>query len=138
MLLYYFCSDDEEEEEEDLTAGSVSLNLANGSYQPSRPGVTRGFLQRIISIEEDHLPHLLQHDCQGQTSLQACTEGEEESDNEEDIDLVMSEIYPPAASGHQQQSDEAERTPTSPRGQPVGKETGMNVSTWRSDILFVK
>uniref|UniRef100_A0A8C1JT09 Calcium release activated channel regulator 2A n=1 Tax=Cyprinus carpio TaxID=7962 RepID=A0A8C1JT09_CYPCA len=59
-------------------------------------------LQRIISIEEDHLPQLLQ---QGyQTQLREWSEDEE---LEEDMDLQM-RVAP---------------TPTSPRGQPVGKET---------------
>uniref|UniRef100_A0A8C1F9H1 EF-hand domain-containing protein n=1 Tax=Cyprinus carpio carpio TaxID=630221 RepID=A0A8C1F9H1_CYPCA len=58
-------------------------------------------LQRIISIEEDHLPQLLQ---QGyQTQLREWSEDEE---LEEDMDLQM-RVAP---------------TPTSPRGQPVGKE----------------
>uniref|UniRef100_A0A672LIP3 Calcium release activated channel regulator 2A n=1 Tax=Sinocyclocheilus grahami TaxID=75366 RepID=A0A672LIP3_SINGR len=58
-------------------------------------------LQRIISIEEDHLPQLLQ---QGyQAHLRDWSEDEE---LEEGMDLQM--IAP---------------TPTSPRGQPVGKET---------------
>uniref|UniRef100_A0A672LM54 Calcium release activated channel regulator 2A n=1 Tax=Sinocyclocheilus grahami TaxID=75366 RepID=A0A672LM54_SINGR len=59
-------------------------------------------LQRIISIEEDHLPQLLQ---QGyQAHLRDWSEDEE---LEEGMDLQM-RVAP---------------TPTSPRGQPVGKET---------------
>ncbi|KAM7396402.1 hypothetical protein PAMP_019445 [Pampus punctatissimus] len=116
-------------EEEDLATSSVRQNLANGSYQPSCPEKTRGHLQRIISIEEDHLPHLLQNDCQPQTPLQECSEGEEASDNEENIDLVMSDIYPGASSAQPQQTKrnvEKRETPTSPRCQPVGKETSVN------------
>ncbi|XP_072291472.1 EF-hand calcium-binding domain-containing protein 4B [Eucyclogobius newberryi] len=75
------------------------------------PDVKRGHLRRIISIEEDHLPHLLQN-CQVHSPLQECSEGEEES-----MDLVMSDIV------HQSKGD---ATPTSPRGQPVGKETCLN------------
>ncbi|XP_049429537.1 EF-hand calcium-binding domain-containing protein 4B [Epinephelus fuscoguttatus] len=117
------------EDEEELTTGSVRHNLANVSRQSSCKAAARGHLQRIISIEEDHLPHLLQTDCQAQTPLQECSEGEEASDNEENIDLVMSDIYPGASSAHQQQLNgdvEKREAPTSPRGQPVGKETSMN------------
>ncbi|XP_039990131.1 ras and EF-hand domain-containing protein homolog isoform X1 [Xiphias gladius] len=116
-------------DEEDLPSSSVKQNLANGSCQPSRPAETRGHLQRIISIEEDHLPHLLQNDCQAQSPLQECSEAEEDSDNEENVDLVMSDIFPCASSVQQQQSKgnvEKRETPTSPRGQPVGKETSIN------------
>uniref|UniRef100_A0A7N6B3J0 EF-hand domain-containing protein n=1 Tax=Anabas testudineus TaxID=64144 RepID=A0A7N6B3J0_ANATE len=94
------------EDQEEQTSNCVRQNLANGSCQPSCPK-TGGHLQRIISIEEDHLPHLLQNNCQAQTPLQECSEGEEASDNEENIDLKR-------------------ETPTSPRGQPVGKETSLN------------
>lgn len=127
FLLICICS----EEEEDLTTSSVRQKLANGSCQPSCLEATRGHLQRIISIEEDHLPHLLQNSCQAQIPLQECSEGEEASDNEENIDLVMSDIYPCASSAQPQHSKgnvEKRKTPTSPRGQPVGKETSINVS----------
>ncbi|XP_074533549.1 EF-hand calcium-binding domain-containing protein 4B [Halichoeres trimaculatus] len=105
---------------EELTVSALRHNLANGSRQ------TRGHLQRIISIEEDHLPHLLQTDSLAQSPLQECSEGEEASE-EENIDLVMSDIYPPASSSKLQEVREEEsETPTSPRGQPVGKETSIN------------
>ncbi|XP_068579611.1 EF-hand calcium-binding domain-containing protein 4B [Cebidichthys violaceus] len=110
------------EDEEELTASS-------GSCQSSCTANTRGHLQRIISIEEDHLPHLLHNDCRPQTSLQECSEEEESSDSEEHIDLVMSDIYPSASSAQQQESKEdveKSETPSSPRGQPVGKETSLN------------
>ncbi|XP_037624501.1 ras and EF-hand domain-containing protein homolog isoform X1 [Sebastes umbrosus] len=113
------------EDEEEQTTGSVRHHLANGSCQ------SRGHLQRIISIEEDHLPHLLQNDCQAQTPLQECSEREEASDEEENIDLVMSDIYPCMSSAQQQKTKadvEKRETPTSPRGQPVGKETSITVS----------
>lgn len=97
---------------------SVRRNLANTWTQP-----TRGRFQRIVSIEEDHLDHLLQSDGLAQSPLQECSEAEEASDNEEDIDLVMSDIYPSA-----KQPKEKIQTPTSLRGQPVGKETSMSVS----------
>uniref|UniRef100_A0AAQ6AAE3 EF-hand domain-containing protein n=1 Tax=Amphiprion ocellaris TaxID=80972 RepID=A0AAQ6AAE3_AMPOC len=98
------------EDEEELTSSSVRQSLANGSCQPSLPAEAGGHLQRIISIEEDHLPHLL-NDCQAQTTLQECNEGEEVSDAQQ-----------------QQSQASVEKTdiPTSPRGQPVGKETSIN------------
>ncbi|KAF1387121.1 hypothetical protein PFLUV_G00101970 [Perca fluviatilis] len=117
------------EDEEELTPSSVRHNLANGSGQPFSLAETRGHLQRIISIEEDHLPHLLQNDCQSQSPLQECSEGEDSSDNEEDIDLVMSDICLCASSAQQQKSKgdvEKRETPTSPRVQPVGKETSIH------------
>lgn len=100
---------------------SVRRNLANTWTQP-----TRGRFQRIVSIEEDHLDHLLESDGLAQSPLQECSEAVEASDNEEDIDLVMSDIYP---SAKQPKGAVAKiQTPTSLRGQPVGKETSMNVS----------
>ncbi|KAM7002879.1 EF-hand calcium-binding domain-containing protein 4B [Tautogolabrus adspersus] len=105
------------EDEEELTRSSGRQNLTNGSCR------TRGHLQRIISIEEDHLPHLLQMDCQAQSPLQECSEGEEASGEDEKIDLMMSDIYPGAFSV---QHGEKSETPTSPRGQPVGKETSIS------------
>lgn len=78
----------------------------------ARSEAPRGHFKRIISIEEDHLPHLLQSDCQVHSPLQECSEGEEES-----MDLVMSDIFP---------QSKANEAPLSPRGQPVGKETSMN------------
>ncbi|KAK3548015.1 hypothetical protein QTP70_002316 [Hemibagrus guttatus] len=78
-------------------------------------------LQRIISIEEDHLPQLLQKEYQAELRNWS-----EEEDLEDGIDLQMTSIFhststpisqcPPADSRHA-------HTPTSPRGQPVGKET---------------
>ncbi|XP_029009714.1 EF-hand calcium-binding domain-containing protein 4B [Betta splendens] len=109
------------EDEEELTSSCLRQNLANGSCQSENGG----HLQRIISIEEDHLPHLLQSDCQAQTPIKECSKGEEDSDNEENIDLMMSDIYPRASSPQQQQS-ETRQAPISPRGQPVGKETSIN------------
>ncbi|CAN9498741.1 unnamed protein product [Ophioblennius macclurei] len=98
--------DEEEEEEEELSSALVRQNLANGSSQaPPHSAAatrTRGHLQRIISIEEDHLPHLL-IDCQTQSPLPECDENALSTEGEGDGE-----------------------TPTSPRGQPVGKETSIN------------
>uniref|UniRef100_A0A3Q3KWL9 EF-hand domain-containing protein n=1 Tax=Mastacembelus armatus TaxID=205130 RepID=A0A3Q3KWL9_9TELE len=114
------------EDEEELAPGSVRQNLVSVSSQPSCPAETRGHFQRIISIEEDHLPHLLQNDCQTQAPLQECSEGEEASESEDNIDLVMSDIYPYASCAHSKRNTKKRETPTSPRGQPVGKETSIN------------
>uniref|UniRef100_UPI003AAA796D EF-hand calcium-binding domain-containing protein 4B n=1 Tax=Centroberyx gerrardi TaxID=166262 RepID=UPI003AAA796D len=120
------------EDEEELAPKRQSV--VNGSCQEEetidvRPPAHRGHLQRIISIEEDHLPHLLQDGCQAQTPLREWSEGEEAADEEENIDLVMSDIFPISSSAQQQQPERnmGERdAPTSPRGQPVGKETSLN------------
>ncbi|XP_057204523.1 EF-hand calcium-binding domain-containing protein 4B isoform X1 [Triplophysa rosa] len=93
-------------------------------------------LKRIISIEEDHLPHLLQQGYQAQ--LRQLGEDEE---FEEGIDLQMSNIYPttstPTSVSPPPESRDAQ-TPTSPRGQPVGKETVQSEEGTRSgpDRLF--
>ncbi|XP_033997891.1 ras and EF-hand domain-containing protein homolog [Trematomus bernacchii] len=131
-----FKSDDEEE----MTTSSARHNLANGSSQSYVRANTRGHLQRIISIEEDPFPSLLQNDSVAQTPLQECSEEEEASDNEENIDLVMSDILG-ASSAQQQKTEEhveERETPTSPRGQPVGKETSITVEGGPSppDRLF--
>ncbi|KAM9854296.1 EF-hand calcium-binding domain-containing protein 4B [Aulostomus maculatus] len=115
-------------EVEGLSTGAVQ-KLANASCQPSCPELPRGHLQRIISIEEDHLPHLLQDESQAYALLQACSEADSDSDSEENIDLSMSDIIPCASSVQPQQSKGnggTSETPTSPRGQPVGKETSIN------------
>ncbi|XP_060778896.1 EF-hand calcium-binding domain-containing protein 4B isoform X2 [Neoarius graeffei] len=79
-------------------------------------------LQRIISIEEDHLPQLLQKEYQAELRNWS----EEEEDLEEGIDLQTTSIFPststPIAQCPPIESRRA-HTPTSPRGQPVGKET---------------
>uniref|UniRef100_A0A669BF06 Calcium release activated channel regulator 2A n=1 Tax=Oreochromis niloticus TaxID=8128 RepID=A0A669BF06_ORENI len=115
-MLLSICSEDEEE----LTSSSMRQRLVNGSCQPFCAAQARGqgHLQRIISIEEDHLPSFL-NDCQIQTPLQECNGGKKVSDNEDNIDLKM-------------------ETPSSPRGQPVGKENSMNeeVSTLAPERLF--
>ncbi|XP_012688537.2 EF-hand calcium-binding domain-containing protein 4B [Clupea harengus] len=74
-------------------------------------------LQRIISIEEDHLPDLLQEERRPQLH-----QWSEEEDLEEGIDLQMSNIYPPRSSTPSSEGRPSD-APTSPRHQPVGKET---------------
>uniref|UniRef100_A0A671S8L4 Ras and EF-hand domain-containing protein homolog n=1 Tax=Sinocyclocheilus anshuiensis TaxID=1608454 RepID=A0A671S8L4_9TELE len=76
-------------------------------------------LQRIISIEEDHLPQLLQRGYQAH--LRDWSEDEE---LEEGMDLQMSNIYPTTSTPTSVSPPPGVApTPTSPRGQPVGKET---------------
>ncbi|XP_041853618.1 EF-hand calcium-binding domain-containing protein 4B isoform X2 [Melanotaenia boesemani] len=114
------------EDEEELTSSSSRQSIVNGSDQPSFPA--KGHFQRIISIEEDHLPHLL-NDCQSQNRPQKYNEEEEDSDSQDSVDLVMSDIYPNASPVCPQESVESvqeRQIPTSPRGQPVGMETSIN------------
>ncbi|XP_041746529.2 EF-hand calcium-binding domain-containing protein 4B isoform X1 [Coregonus clupeaformis] len=99
-----------------------SLDYVVDSNPPHRP------LQRIISIEEDHLPQLLQDDYHAQL-CEWSEEAEEEGEEAEHIELQMKSIYPPSSlpTREQQPADTREtETPTSPRGQPVGKETVVN------------
>lgn len=100
-------------DEEEQTTSSARQNLAKRPSQTTSIPQKRGHLQRIISIEEDHLPHLLQREQLAQSPLLECSEIEETSDNEE------------------MRNDPLRRneTPTSLRGRPVGKETSINVST---------
>ncbi|KAF4091676.1 hypothetical protein AMELA_G00039910 [Ameiurus melas] len=82
-------------------------------------------LQRIISIEEDHLPQLLQKEYQPELRNWS----EEEENLEHGIDLQMTSIFPSASTPISQCPPPESRhthTPTSPRGQPVGKETGQS------------
>lgn len=79
-------------------------------------------LQRIISIEEDHLPQLLQKEYQAELRNWS----EEEEDLEDSIDLQMISIFPSTSTPVSQCPPANSRhahTPTSPRGQPVGKES---------------
>ncbi|KAM3608793.1 uncharacterized protein V6R79_004842 [Siganus canaliculatus] len=123
MVMKHINSVFKSEDEDELPSSSLRQHFTTKLCAPE----TRGHLQRIISIEEDHLPHLLQDECHTQTPLQECPERQEASDNEENIDLVMSDIYPHTTSTQQQSGNlETRETPTSPRGQPVGKETSIN------------
>uniref|UniRef100_A0A674PGY7 Calcium release activated channel regulator 2A n=1 Tax=Takifugu rubripes TaxID=31033 RepID=A0A674PGY7_TAKRU len=95
---------------EEQTTSSARQNLTKRLSQTTCIPQKRGHLQRIISIEEDHLPHLLQRDQLARSPLPECSETEETSDNEEmrNDPLMRNE------------------TPTSLRGRPVGKETSIN------------
>ena len=117
---------------------SLEEEVCGGRGAPQPP--QRRHLQRIISIEEDHLPYLLQEDYHAELrdwreeeeeeGVEA--EEEEEEEEEEETDLEMT-IVGPASQDEQQwhgkEEGRGERAaPTSPRGQPVGKETVQNVS----------
>lgn len=98
-------------------------------------------LRRVISIEEDHLPHLLQGD--PHLLLHQLSEEEERAGEEEGQgDLEASSLYPSNASLASADSPPPvrvkkpfkkkwirENIPSSARGQPVGKETLQQVST---------
>ncbi|XP_078012060.1 EF-hand calcium-binding domain-containing protein 4B isoform X3 [Phascolarctos cinereus] len=97
-------------EEEDVFSiprrrSSVSLNgITDGDPGASGPGLRA--LRRIISIEEDPLPQLLDRQSEGQ--LSRCLEEEE------------------SAGRHKEENQQTPPLePISPRGQPVGKETGI-------------
>ncbi|KAM9327607.1 EF-hand calcium-binding domain-containing protein 4B [Pholidichthys leucotaenia] len=98
-------------------------------------------LRRVISIEEDHLPHLLQGG--PQPLMHQLSEEEDEEDEEEEgedaltdspapplFNPVKTEVYPTRKSRFAQ----PKKTPVSPRGQPVGKETQQKV---KEGALFV-
>ncbi|KAM9846021.1 EF-hand calcium-binding domain-containing protein 4B [Aulostomus maculatus] len=95
-------------------------------------------LRRVISIEEDHLPHLLQGG--PQLLLHQLSEEEDEEENDEaqsdtESSVVMAAELPAtptssripvladAPQSRKSRFTHAKKTPVSPRGQPVGKET---------------
>ncbi|XP_027712233.1 EF-hand calcium-binding domain-containing protein 4B isoform X2 [Vombatus ursinus] len=111
-------------EEEDVFSiprrrSSISLN-GNTDGDPGAGGPGLRALRRIISIEEDPLPQLLDRHSEGQ--LSRCPE-EEESTGQHPED--KNQQAPPLE-------------PISPRGQPVGKETGIHEKSSSSspDQLF--
>ena len=77
-------------------------------------------LQRIISIEEDHLPQLL--DRLAEKQLNAWTEEDENASSEEEMVKKNAE-------------QSMEHSPSSSREQPVGKETLSNVRGQRRPHL---
>uniref|UniRef100_G3VSC9 Calcium release activated channel regulator 2A n=1 Tax=Sarcophilus harrisii TaxID=9305 RepID=G3VSC9_SARHA len=98
---------------------SIGLNgTTDGDAGASGPSVQA--LRRIISIEEDPLPQILDRHSEGQ--LSRCPEEEEHTGQ------------------HQEEKNQKAPSlePTSPRGQPVGKETGIheNSSSNSPDRLF--
>ncbi|KAG9273067.1 hypothetical protein AMEX_G12162 [Astyanax mexicanus] len=124
-----FRSDDEEEifphSKRKNTVGikGHSPNVGPEDQVDSRPSPRR-HLQRVISIEEDHFPHLLQDEYRAQLKNWS----EEEDELDDGIDLQMSSIYATTSTPISQYPPADSRdvhTPTSPRGQPVGKETAQ-------------
>ncbi|XP_020039041.2 EF-hand calcium-binding domain-containing protein 4B isoform X2 [Castor canadensis] len=108
-----------EEEEEDVFGVSrrrSSLGLSGyplteeepGTGEPGTGGPPCRALRRIISIEEDPLPQLLDGGCE--RPLSKCPEEEEE------------EVSDQRTEGQAQGTPNLGLSPTSPRGQPVGKE----------------
>ncbi|XP_063784535.1 EF-hand calcium-binding domain-containing protein 4B [Pseudophryne corroboree] len=81
------------------------------SVMESRSGKAHQ-LQRIISIEEDHLPQYL--DSQQERPLNDWQEVDEKEDTVS------------AKNSHTEEQTPTKEVPTSPRGQPVGKETMPN------------
>uniref|UniRef100_A0AAR2KFN0 EF-hand domain-containing protein n=1 Tax=Pygocentrus nattereri TaxID=42514 RepID=A0AAR2KFN0_PYGNA len=71
-------------------------------------------LRRVISIEEDHLPHLLQGE--PQPLLHQLSELQKRGEDETQIELNMMKPFSKRKGGRG-------GVPSSPRGQPVGKET---------------
>ncbi|XP_029017117.1 EF-hand calcium-binding domain-containing protein 4B isoform X2 [Betta splendens] len=92
-------------------------------------------LRRVISIEEDHLPHLLQGG--PQPLLHQLSEEDDEEEEEEEAEAAQSDtepttVAPPsshipvlakAAQARKSRFSRAKKAPTSSRGQPVGKES---------------
>ncbi|XP_062415971.1 EF-hand calcium-binding domain-containing protein 4B isoform X2 [Pungitius pungitius] len=110
-------------------------------------------LRRVISIEEDHLPHLLQggpqpllHQLSEEEDEMADEEEEEEEEEEEGAqsDLESSVVPPPShvpvsAEAPPARKSRVKKTPMSPRGQSVGKETHQNAreaAPFAPDRLF--
>lgn len=136
--MFPFSSSQDEEEFPQQQPRSLNPAGVNGSGPPTSTEPPEGegdvrplqarHLQRIISIEEDHLPQLLQTQ---DPQLPGWSEGEEAEEEEEEeegnMDLEMSTIYPPASPSkrpeEQRRGVEDGEPPFSPRGQPVGKET---------------
>ncbi|XP_010781023.1 ras and EF-hand domain-containing protein homolog [Notothenia coriiceps] len=92
-------------------------------------------LRRVISIEEDHLPHLLLGGPQPLLHQLSEEEDEEDEDEEPQSDIETSVVIgedlssnpvSAVASVRKSRFTRAKKTPMSPRGQPVGKETQQN------------
>ncbi|XP_066580267.1 EF-hand calcium-binding domain-containing protein 4B [Amia ocellicauda] len=133
------------DDEDDLLSYSKRRNSAglNGFCQLGKEsegeskGMKKRQLQRIISIEEDHLPQFLHVEYEAQ--LNEWTE--EDDDVEEDLTrrkqdqrsleaakAPISEVPAVPLTSEETLSQESDQTsshiaPSSPRGQPVGKET---------------
>uniref|UniRef100_A0A670I0A2 Calcium release activated channel regulator 2A n=1 Tax=Podarcis muralis TaxID=64176 RepID=A0A670I0A2_PODMU len=107
-------SEDDDTFNTERRRNSTGLNgyLSLDSDSAAGEGLTqRRPLQRLISVEEDHLPQLLNRP--GERTLTKWSEEDETNLPE----LEMNEI---------QTESPSEQTPSFPRGQPVGKETLAN------------
>ncbi|XP_024137670.1 ras and EF-hand domain-containing protein homolog isoform X2 [Oryzias melastigma] len=117
----------EDEQAEPLTSSRRSSKL--NSSLSATPGQ---HLQRIISIEEDPLPHLVNYRSP-HNSLQE-SDGEDDPRGEDDLrsEDVDDSVYTNTS------AEENGPIPTSPRVQPVGKETSINEESAPStpDRLF--
>lgn len=91
-------------------------------------------LRRVISIEEDHLPHLLQggpqpllHQLSEEEDEEDAIEDEAQSDTESSIvrapDPSATPVSAKAPPARKSRYTRVKKMPTSSRGQPVGKES---------------
>lgn len=99
-------------------SGCPLTDEESGTGETGAGGPPRRALRRIISIEEDPLPQLLGGGFE--QPLSKCPEEEEASEQ--------------AGGGQTQQAAPLELTPTSPRGQPVGKEALCKVRAQKDSI----
>lgn len=111
-------------------------------------------LRRVISIEEDHLPHLLQGEPppllhqlseEDEDEVQQEERDEEEGNTDLELNSIDQSItthqqspHPasvptdPPASKERKKSRWTGKAPSSPRGQPVGKETYQQVKGFQN------
>ncbi|XP_041114045.1 EF-hand calcium-binding domain-containing protein 4B-like isoform X2 [Polyodon spathula] len=134
------------DDEEDVLSKRRNSEGMNGHCQTTKENdyeskmMKKQHLKRIISIEEDHLPQFLDVECGIQ--LNEWAEGAEEAEEQEEEEVgqrwqtetvgsahVVAVSTSPAALGTMQRPAEqrdqvsSSGAPSSPRGQPVGKET---------------
>nr|XP_019947630.1 PREDICTED: ras and EF-hand domain-containing protein-like isoform X1 [Paralichthys olivaceus] len=139
----------------------VEVEKKTGVEEETLDGPIDGWpLRRVISIEEDHLPHLLQGGPQLLLHQLSEEEDEEDDDEEEDAGAAQSDIESSvvmaadvlatqtpsripvsveAPMARKSRLALAKKTPISPRGQPVGKETKQKtreVELFAPDRLF--
>lgn len=104
-------------------------------------------LRRVISIEEDHLPHLLQggpqpllHQLSEEEDEMADEEEEAQSDLESSVALAVDPSATPPSSHAPPpaRKSRVKKTPMAPRGQPVGKETHqVRPQLWSSKCVLI-
>uniref|UniRef100_A0AAY4E4T6 EF-hand domain-containing protein n=1 Tax=Denticeps clupeoides TaxID=299321 RepID=A0AAY4E4T6_9TELE len=103
-----------EELSRDLEHTSQELALAQEQLALLQEQASR------LDEEREMYQHAVTPSCCAQTRLSASLRPQEEEDDDEGVELQMSSIHPSLTSTP---SAESRGTPTSPRGQPVGKET---------------